>query len=942
MAGESITFEFLSTGAPELGRQFKSVADNSVLAARGARLLSDSLRAEQKSADASARASLSLARADAILEEAEHGLRDGALEAEFALRRQAESERKAGRDAETAAPGISRLGRALASLQHKGPSPLLGGALLALPALASIGGVGAAAAIGAGGAFATAGAGLAAYGIVAKSVLSESAKAAQAVTKAQGAYNAALAAGVKPAKAYRAEQLAIAKAYAGMSPQQIALSKELGAVSAAWGKFKESVTPLIAGSLQPWLKGVSGALADLKLIITPMAGAVRDLGGEFSALAGSGAMQAFSAWLGRTGAIIAGTLGEAVVQFIDGLVTLLPKFTPLMTGAASAVGRWAASFDTWAGSKKASAEITAFLSWFKQNGKTVGSFLRSVGAALKTLTPGLTSGGQLELKLITGFMNWVAKLPKGIAAPLAEAAGAALILNKLGGGRVISFLLTGSLGGIFAKGGIAAGAEAAAGGAAAGGLLGRLLPGARLLGAGVFGVTLAVTVLSSIKSGPGGKNWWNNPFGADPKSKDPAKQGISTWAGLGDAIKRWGADMARWFAGLGKTWLGNFLGGLTAAWKNVSGWFAGIGRNIGGFFAAAGSWLLRHGEDVITGLWSGLKGAWASVSGWFGGLPGKVGGFFATAGRWLAAGGANIINGLLAGIKSVWSTVVSWFAGLPSKILHALGIHSPPDWAVSAGSHIMGGLLKGIAHGASDVKGFFLGIAKDVSGPFKSVWSGLAAAGKDVWHFLFGGGGGGGGGGGSASAAQAYAKSILGAYGWGPAQMGPLIRLWNSESGWRWNAKNPASGAYGIPQALPASKMASAGADWRTSYKTQVRWGEGYIKSVYGTPANAWAKWQSRSPHWYGGGLDAMFTSPTIIGVGERGPERVMVTPTRGGGGGGDVGQLAARLDRLSAQMAELIGVTAAVPARTGQHVAGAVSGAAADASFRMRYPRGR
>ncbi|MFF1684506.1 MULTISPECIES: peptidoglycan DD-metalloendopeptidase family protein [unclassified Streptomyces] len=104
--------------------------------------------------------------------------------------------------------------------------------------------------------------------------------------------------------------------------------------------------------------------------------------------------------------------------------------------------------------------------------------------------------------------------------------------------------------------------------------------------------------------------------------------------------------------------------------------------------------------------------------------------------------------------------------------------------------------------------------------------------------------------------AQKYAKSILGNYGWGASQFGPLQKLWNGESGWRWNAKNPSSGAYGIPQALPASKMASAGSDWRTNPATQIRWGLNYIKHRpdYGSPAAAYSKWLARSPHWYDDG----------------------------------------------------------------------------------------
>jgi hypothetical protein len=98
---------------------------------------------------------------------------------------------------------------------------------------------------------------------------------------------------------------------------------------------------------------------------------------------------------------------------------------------------------------------------------------------------------------------------------------------------------------------------------------------------------------------------------------------------------------------------------------------------------------------------------------------------------------------------------------------------------------------------------------------------------------------------------QRYALSLFNSHGWGADQLPPLVSLWNNESGWRWNARNPSSGAYGIPQALPASKMASAGPDWLTNPATQIRWGESYIDPVYGSPRNAWNAWLSRSPHWY-------------------------------------------------------------------------------------------
>jgi hypothetical protein len=103
------------------------------------------------------------------------------------------------------------------------------------------------------------------------------------------------------------------------------------------------------------------------------------------------------------------------------------------------------------------------------------------------------------------------------------------------------------------------------------------------------------------------------------------------------------------------------------------------------------------------------------------------------------------------------------------------------------------------------------------------------------------------------AACRAWMKAHMSDYGWGPEQWGPLDNLWDGESGWRWDAQNPDSPAYGIPQANPGEKMASAGADWKTNPVTQMRWGADYIKNNpnYGTPARTYALWLSRNPHWY-------------------------------------------------------------------------------------------
>jgi hypothetical protein len=93
--------------------------------------------------------------------------------------------------------------------------------------------------------------------------------------------------------------------------------------------------------------------------------------------------------------------------------------------------------------------------------------------------------------------------------------------------------------------------------------------------------------------------------------------------------------------------------------------------------------------------------------------------------------------------------------------------------------------------------------------------------------------------------AQSIAYNMMSSFGFDPkTQFGCLDNIYTRESGWRYNAEN-ASGAYGIPQALPGSKMASAGADWQTNPATQIKWGLGYIKSMYGTPCGAWSFWQA-------------------------------------------------------------------------------------------------
>ncbi len=96
---------------------------------------------------------------------------------------------------------------------------------------------------------------------------------------------------------------------------------------------------------------------------------------------------------------------------------------------------------------------------------------------------------------------------------------------------------------------------------------------------------------------------------------------------------------------------------------------------------------------------------------------------------------------------------------------------------------------------------------------------------------------------------RTVARALLPRYGFGSDQFSCLDAIYSQESGWNVHADNPSSSAYGIPQALPGSKMASAGRDWADNPATQIRWGLGYIKDRYGSPCSAWSFKQGHG--WY-------------------------------------------------------------------------------------------
>lgn len=364
---------------------------------------------------------------------------------------------------------------------------------------------------------------------------------------------------------------------------------------------------------------------------------------------------------------------------------------------------------------------------------------------------------------------------------------------------------------------------------------------------------------------------------------------IGSWIGriIGWIVKPF-ASAGSWLVGKGKALIGGLKDGALAVGKAIGGWmWRTVGQPAVDAFRGAGSWLVSKGGAVVSGFRSGVSSGARAIGGFVNRWVIKpVTGAFSTAGKWLWSAGGHLLSGLKDGIVGAIKGIGSWIKSniidpVVNAVKHFFGIHSPSTVFAEIGGHLVGGLLKGMAttSGTAIAKTVFgdlphaLGsiVKKGLVAITKLPGKALSALGKLGGSFLDLIGLGGGGGGSSAN--QKIGETLAMTYGWAGPQWTALKALWNGESGWNEKALNSSSGAYGIPQSLPASKMSSAGADWKTNPATQIKWGLNYIKSVYGSPLNAYSQWLSRSPHWYAKGTGG--AAPGLAWVGERGPELV-------------------------------------------------------------------
>ncbi|MET9086169.1 phage tail tape measure protein [Streptomyces sp. NPDC004237] len=342
------------------------------------------------------------------------------------------------------------------------------------------------------------------------------------------------------------------------------------------------------------------------------------------------------------------------------------------------------------------------------------------------------------------------------------------------------------------------------------------------------------------------------------------------------------------FISIGHQLVAGLKSGVLDGAKGIGGWIGShLVSPVTSRFANAGSWLTGKGSSMVSGFKSGAWSVGKSIGSWMGShVVSPTRAPFAGAGSWLTSKGGSLISGLKSGIGGAMKGIGGWLKGavvdpVVNAVRHYFGIKSPSRVFMSIGSHLVSGLVKGMSKtsGTAIAKKVFGSLPKALASLVKKGVVSIASLPSKALKALGGLGGdllsllGLGGSGGGSSANQQIGETLAAARGWAGAQWAALKNLWNGESGWNERALNKSSGAYGIPQSLPASKMASAGGDWKTNAATQIKWGLGYIAGRYGNPVNAYNAWLSRSPHWYAKGTDG--AAKGLAWVGERGPELV-------------------------------------------------------------------
>jgi hypothetical protein len=806
VAGESITFDFLSRGADSLAQDFRKTGDNATIAAKGARLCADALEKQRKAADVSAGATIALAKADRILADAEEELAGRAALADEALRGQGDAAKKAGKNAAEAAGGVSTLA-GTGGIPGGGMGAAIAAGVLLSPVLVTLG-------VG------FAGLGAAAAGI-AKPI-------ADAASKTGG-----LRANLK-----------------SLDPEQQAVAKSILGLGKQYDQFQNALKPEILTIFNQGIKIAGGLLKDIQPVAAATGKAFSGFLGQLDKEFSSGQFQQFFKFMADTAGPDMKLLGDNIVNLIGLLPTLLEDLQPLAQGfleasdnalkLAGSIANFGKSTDKTSNSVGTNVGLLGFLSKAVAN---VTSFMKPGGVytgALNTALAGIPgnagkAGDGLHATAVKAqsYAQWVAASAKA-TTDLANAQSAAVstqlaygndILTSANDAQTFHDKLKASANQI----GLHTQAQRDSFGAA-----------------NTYIGDLARQATAAIQSGHG-----------TDAAITAIRNGLPALDSAKTKNRQYWEEVRTLVSYLNKLELIKFI--------NTPIHVTGTGKwSVTGTTITPG---VAHGPQNIgaaptsTGAATGLyinRGTGPTADDVM--IRASRGELIVPA-NMVKAGAVDHLRGSIPGFAAggvAGSYGPGKVSGLPPWIS---GRINATDTAIA--QNTAQAILNAMASAQAQAKA-----AASAFNPFAGI-SGVPSGGPI---------------GAGAAAAQAFAKSILWAYGWGAGQFPPLQALWNQESGWRWNALNPSSGAYGIPQSLPASKMASAGADWRTNPATQIRWGLGYIKGRYGSPAGAWA--HERAYNWYSqGGLVPGFASGGTVGT--QGAAWLKAWQTRHGGGYG-------------------------------------------------------
>lgn len=891
MAG-SQTLRFDVVGdASSAARAFRQTADGAALAARGARQLSDSLSLQSKTAQVSAAATVALAKSDDVLRDAELQLAASADEAGKQLGQQ-------GRAAEDAAAKTRVAGEAA-----KGAGSGFG--VLATPMGALV-----AAGVALSPVLVTVGFGMAGLGAAAAKTVAPILQAGTATKQAQ-------------------------QALAGLDPAQRAAYSSLTVLKGEFGSFSKSLEPEVLGIFNRGLDTASGLLHDVQPVAAATGKALGGVLGQVDAEFRSQTWQKFFGFMSATAGPDIQLLGKLFVDTADALPPLLEDLQPLATGLIQVADGAARTVGALAG-------LPADLSRAQQ----------ATNDYLSGIEKHIPSGNKNIFQVLGDGLGWLEKhIPAGSKSLLDLASGsdkAADAVKKTGTSAAQAAPQVGTLSGDVAllnTSATDAGTALSAYSDAWNKIVGNSLSDqqAVLADESAFSsLTTAVknsggqslqarqafvsymqqvgTSISTLQQNGASVGAVNAEYEVNIRrlqglhNLTPAQRSdiaglirdYDTWANSTAGLNKQTAAAAQTIAGQftsGLKMAGDYTPKLNTDVNNLSNSILKTGTTSSatrGDRAALIADLEKAGIDadtatkMVDGLErkiSGLKGKTVTV-----GVKGTGSGGVTIAGQNIP--GAQVQQILLRGMASGGrvtagtaptaddvlvrvsrgETIVS--AATSRKLAPVFAAHGVPGYA--AGGLV--GYPDAAASAASrDAQQAMLSDAVRAVAALKAKAAAAAAAAALAAA---------GPGGGTAAQNKALAKQLMPAWASGE-QWASWDYLWTRESGWNQFAMNPSSRAYGIPQALPFTKMpkaawpASAGGS--SNVRAQESWGIGYIEGRYGSPYSAALHEQAYG--WYGNGLDAVVSRPTLIGVGERGREHVQVTPMVPGGRGfgGDV-----------------------------------------------------